>query len=256
MLPLPFIAGIYAPSTVQLRNSGLFENLHGAASPDAFARKLKRLALRYHGAPLRAWLQFLTKDQTGAKGALKKLRADFSKKHMPAGGCGEVSRAAQRFSLIGAAGELATAAGITGWSAGESTDGAARCFKSWLDNRGTTGGADLDAAIRQIRRFLEANGASRFQTLVKPGVEPPNERVVNRAGFRRRRDDETEYLVLPESFKKEVCAGFDYRAVLKELDARGFLVRTPPDFTIKPRLPELGTVRVYCVRAAILEGDD
>jgi hypothetical protein len=44
--------------------------------------------------------------------------------------------------------------------------------------------------------------------------------------------------------------------VLKELANRGFLVRDGQNMTIKARLPELGTPRVYCVREAILEGDD
>src|SRR5260370_5409484 len=81
--------------------------------------------------------------------------------------------------------------------------------------------------------------------------------VVNRAGFRRKTaDGETEYLVFLETFRKEVCIGFSYRAVLKELDRRNLLVRERPNMTIKPRLRELGSVRVYCIRAAILEGEE
>ena len=80
----------------------------------------------------------------------------------------------------------------------------------------------------------------------------------DRAGFRRNHSDidETEYLIFPETFKGEVCNGLPHRAVLKELDKRGFLVREGKELTIKPRLPELGTPRVYCIRGAILEGDD
>lgn len=43
--------------------------------------------------------------------------------------------------------------------------------------------------------------------------------------------------------------------IAKELDRRGFLLREPSSMTIKPRLPELGTMRVYGIRAAILESD-
>jgi putative DNA primase/helicase len=67
---------------------------------------------------------------------------------------------------------------------------------------------------------------------------------------------ESEYLILPETFKTEVCAGYSYSAVLKELDKRGFLVRKHPNMTIKPRLPELDSTRVYCIRASILEGEE
>jgi hypothetical protein len=43
---------------------------------------------------------------------------------------------------------------------------------------------------------------------------------------------------------------------LKELDARGFLTRDAERMTIKPRLPELGLVRVYAVRASILGNEE
>jgi uncharacterized protein (DUF927 family) len=235
---------------------GLFENLHGAKSADAFARRLKRAAQSYYGAPLRAWLAYLTGDQAAAKDALNKRRLDFFKEHTRTIASGEVSRAAQRFALIGAAGELATMAGITGWVEGESTEAAARCFHAWLSNRGTSSGADMEAAVRQVRAFLEAHGGSRFQTLQPDPMGEHAALIRNRAGFRRLNSasDETQYLILPEVFKREVCSGYDPRAVLKELEQRGFLIRTPPDFTIKTRLPELGNVRVYCIRARILEG--
>lgn len=235
---------------------GMFENLHGVRSADAFARRMKRMALKYYGSPLRVWLEFLTKDRVAATDAVKRFQSEFMDKYLQTGSAGEVSRAAQRFGLIGAAGELASEAGLTGWAKGESIKAAGQCFRSWVETRGTTGGADIEAAIQQIRRFLEANGSSRFQTLPGPSFASREEKVPNRAGFRRTREGSTQYLLLPEAFRKEVCSGYDYRVVLKELDARGFLVRTPPDFTIKPRLPELGIVRVYCIRAAILKGKE
>lgn len=238
------------------KGMGIFENIHGAKSAGAFARKLKSAALRFYGTPLRAWLEFLVKDPAAARKRLRTLQSEFLNEHVPPSASGEVSRAAQRFSLIAAAGELATAAGITGWNEGESTAAAARCLRSWIRNRGTKGSGDAETAIQQVRRFLEAHGASRFQMLTRGSVTSASERIVNRAGFKRSRDNETEYLILPETFKKEVCAGYDHRMVAKELDARGFLVRGQREMTIKPRLPELGTARVYCVRAAILEGDE
>jgi len=61
--------------------------------------------------------------------------------------------------------------------------------------------------------------------------------VINRAGFRVDEDGETTtYLILTEVFRNEVCDGFDYRTVLKALDARGFLETQPPRLTKKCRL--------------------
>jgi putative DNA primase/helicase len=173
-----------------------------------------------------------------------------------------VFRAAQRFGLIAAAGELATDVGITGWAKGEATSAAARCLESWITSRGTTGAGDAESAVSQVRRFFEANGASRFQPVrhptVKAGMDSPDENqvVVNRAGFRRKTNEgETEYLVFPETFKSEVCAGFDYRMVARVLADRGLLDCQPPNFTKRVRLPgNLGLIRAFSVKASILEG--
>jgi uncharacterized protein (DUF927 family) len=142
---------------------GLFENIHGAPSADAFARQLKDAAKRLYGTPLRAHLEFIAQNRPATEKAVRNFQAEFLKRNVPAGASGEVYRVAQRFALIGAAGELATNAGITGWSPGEATDAAARCLASWIENRGTAGSGDSEAAIRQVRSFLEVNGSAGFR---------------------------------------------------------------------------------------------
>jgi putative DNA primase/helicase len=237
---------------------GLFEKIHGAESPDAFARQLKDAARRFFGAPIRAYLEILAADRATVEAALRNFQADFLDRHVPAGASGEVFRAAQRFGLIAAAGELATDSNLTGWEPGEASGAAACCLASWLAGRGTTGAGDAQAAVAQVRRFLEAHGASRFQ-VARDSIGDPSEEnqfVVNRAGFRRKTaEGDTEYLVLPETFKAEVCAGFDYRLVARVLEERGFLERQPPDLTKRVRLSgNLGLIRAFSINASILEG--
>lgn len=147
------------------------------------------------------------------------------------------------------------------WANGESTEAAARCLELWIASRGTTGAGDEEAAVNQARQFLGAHGASRFQAVHSPsseaGVDSPNEDqvVVNRAGFRRKTTEgETEFLVLPETFKKEVCEGFNYRMVARALAERGFLDCHPPDLTKRVRLGNLGLIRAFSVKGSILEG--
>jgi uncharacterized protein (DUF927 family) len=235
---------------------GLFENIHGAETPDAFARQLKDATRCYYGVPLRVFLDFVARNRSGTETAIKNFQAAFLKEHVPMGASGEVFRAAHRYALISAAGELATDTGITGWKAGESSRAAARCFKNWLERRGTVGAVDVEVAIRQVKRFVEVNGASRFQ-LAKSRTdghgEPIQEKVVNRAGFRVDENGEaTEYLILPEVFQREVCGGFDYQVVGKALKERGFLHPQPPHLTKKCRLPEVGSIRVYALDSSIL----
>jgi uncharacterized protein (DUF927 family) len=241
---------------------GLFEDLHGIAAPEQLANQLKAAALRCYGTPLRAFLRRLVQDRAAIERRVRELRASFIRANVPPGATGEVKRAADRFAVIAAAGELATQWGITGWRDGEATAAAKRCFLDWLRLRGTTGASDVEAGFRQVRAFIVANGPCRFQPIGNPvretaggeGSPPVRERV----GFRRWNSeiDETEYLIFPDAFKNEVCKGQSSRAVLQELAKRTLLVRDGQNMTIKARLPEVGNVRVHCIRGAILEGDD
>jgi putative DNA primase/helicase len=63
---------------------------------------------------------------------------------------------------------------------------------------------------------------------------------VNEAG-------ETEFYVLPESFKTELCAGLDPRFVAKLLIERGLLVPNQNDgkAAARHRLPGMGVKRCY-----------
>jgi putative DNA primase/helicase len=233
---------------------GMFEAIHGWDSPAAFARDLQQAARTYFGSPLRALIQAITQDRVAAARSIEKLRSDFLSRLAPANAAGQVVRAAQRFALIAAAGQFATNIGITGWdNPEEALNAAAICLRAWLDGRGTSQSTDLDLAVRNVRHFLEVHGVSRFQ-LITNGERPENAPIIrDRAGFRRQTDDEAEYLVLPEVFKREVCTGYNYREVAHELIERGHLVNQPPELTIKTRLPGIGSRRVFAVQSSILE---
>jgi len=79
--------------------------------------------------------------------------------------------------------------------------------------------------------------------------------VVNRAGFVARDSDGnvTYYYILPQVFRREVCAGFDAKTVAKALLDRGFLDPAGDGrLQKKPRIRGLGTPRVYAIKPAIL----
>jgi putative DNA primase/helicase len=158
---------------------------------------------------LRAYLDFLVRDRAALEKSLRNCQRDFLARHVPAGASGEVFRAAQRFALISAAGELATDAGITGWEQNEATRAMEQCFKDWLKLRGTAGAVDVEAAISQVKNFIEVNGGSRFQSMKarRDGQgDLIHEKVVNRAGFRDDEGKTTMYLILPEVFRcEETC---------------------------------------------------
>ncbi|MFG1303683.1 DUF927 domain-containing protein [Xanthobacter autotrophicus] len=239
---------------------GLFENLHGFPSADAFARHLKMASSEHYGHPSRAFLRTLVDAFDDIAPVVKGYSEEFLAENCPADVDGQVSRVAARFGLVAAAGEMATAAAVLPWAAGEATRAAARCFRDWLAVRGGVEPAEESEGIAAVRRFIELHGNSRFEAMGDLAAhdgygDALAQRVVNRAGFRRRaRAGEIEYLVLPEAWRTEVCAGLDAAAVAGVLARRGYLV-TGGDGKpqVKTRLPNFASpVRCYIISANIL----
>ena len=239
---------------------GLFEELHGFPSADAFARHLKRAAETDFGHPARAYLQSLIERFDDIAPEVKAFVEDFTAENVPQGADGQVTRAAARFGLAAAAGEMAAGAGILPWPQGEARRGVARCFKDWLTTRGGSRPAEETEALATVRRFIGAHGNSRFEAIgelipTTTHGERIDQRVVNRVGFRRRSDEGgIDYCVLPDMWKAEVCAGSDPHLVARVLAEHGFL-RRGDKLQAKVRLPDFGSTWCYVVKGAIL-GDE
>jgi uncharacterized protein (DUF927 family) len=115
--------------------------------------------------------------------------------------------------LLAAGGEMATTYGVTGWPEGEASRAAGACFKRWLDERGGVGAGEDIRAVEQVRAFIAAHGASRFENVEDDdeddlgndpapyGQRVPDPKIVNRAGFKQQNGDEWEYLILPDTWK-------------------------------------------------------
>jgi len=250
---------------------GLFEDLHGFADGDEFSRYLQRAARDCYGAPIRAFLRSVVGRLDKLRERYKTFSDELLKEMIPDKAVGAVSRVAHRFALAAFAGELATEIGLTGWEPEEATAAAKALFRTWLDARGTSGSVDEEAAVRQVRAFLEQHGSSRFQRLrdrLKPdpktGVTAPDpddpttdERpVLNRAGFVKPDIDGkiSEYFIAPEVFRGEVCKGYDYRMVARALQSRGLLIsdKKTDCLTRRMRTPE-GNLGFYCISTQIHE---
>ena len=226
---------------------GVFEDLHGAATPADFAREISSAARQYYGTPIRRFLQLFIADRDSQLDYARRLM-DWFMSQLPQGLVAETLRAARRFALLAAAGELATSFAITGWHAGEAAQAARRCFDDWLANRGTSGSSDEDAAVRQVLKFIEGNGESRFH--IESDLAT-GRLVHNRAGFARTNftTREFEHLFLPEVFRTEVCKGFDPQLVLRGLKAKGLLrIQEQGRFTVKRRVDGMpGNQNYYAV---------
>lgn len=225
---------------------GAFEALHDQASPAALALAVKDAAIKYHGAAGLAWLRAIVTHRAQLVAWIEETIKQFVQKSAPKDAAGQVSRVARRFALVASAGELASHYGLTGWQQGEATNAASKCFMAWLDTFGGTGNREERAMLDQARAFFEAHGASRFASV---DTQFPNvdQRTINRAGFvRTTADGVREFMVLPEAFKREVCAGFDAKAVTAALIQAGWIAPGGDGrATQKPRIPGIGTTRCY-----------
>ena len=269
---------------------GMLENLHGMeGGGSAFSRHIVEQAGRCYGAPGRAWLQWLTENAHTLKDELRQRMQAIEGRMIPEAGGGQVQRVGLRFALVGAAGEMATKAGLTGWEEGESERAATTCFNAWLASRGGVGDGEVTAMLRQVRAFLESHGEGRFTSWSRTKDESHVPKTLSRVGYRREVDKEgnpiaspvisssyaspvigssyapthvpnedrqNEYYIFTEAFKSEVCRGFDPVAVSRVLLERECL---KPEkgraYDRKPRLPGIGPMRCYRISPAIFSLD-
>jgi uncharacterized protein (DUF927 family) len=231
---------------------GMFQDLHGFPNPSAFARHLAEFSRRVYGTPIRAFLKTLVEDKEKARPKVLALRDQFLGHHVPPGATGELRRAAFRFALVGAGGELATAAGLTGWREGESQAAAGVCFTSWLSTRRAPAMVSAQSVIDRVRQFLLAQ--------VAPGIRSGTHAsgrgnaMIGPSIIEVRSDSKgahLAYLVLPDVFRRDICAGLDPKMVMRILKTHGCLEHDRGRYDKSVRLPT-GKRRVYSILAGIL----
>ncbi|MHB1799094.1 MAG: DUF927 domain-containing protein [Vulcanimicrobiaceae bacterium] len=230
---------------------GLFETLPAGMTPGAFADSLKVSAAKHYGHALPAFLRALVADPARSRDTLRALTDALGAELVPPDANGQVRRVAARFALIGAAGEMATAWGLTGWGSGEAEGATRTCFAAWLSARGTAGASEPAAMLAQVRAFLEAHGESRFTPWQADDHAP---RTVNRAGYRRQTENGPEYFIEREAFRNEVCKGHDHAAVARVLAERGALTAgSEGEATRRERMPDGRHARVYRITPKLWE---
>jgi putative DNA primase/helicase len=252
---------------------GIFEALHDhEGGANALAQHLTRAAESTFGSAGRAWLEHLCANTDGLGRKLREQMDAIERDLVPEGAAGQVQRVGRRFALVAAAGEMATAAGLTGWPAGTATAAARRCFNDWIGVRPGGIGLTEDArALRQFRQWLKLHSDSRFKPWGRTDSDnKPNTPLM--AGWRREigADERNtagdlvrvpvgrEWFVFPEVFHDEACKGYSGERVLYLLRERGHLHTEGKrkGYTCRAEPPGWGKVSVYRVKSSILEGDE
>ena len=186
----------------------------------------------------------------------QKFMATFVRGVVKPGSSEQVTRAAKKFAMIAAAGELATACKVTPWAKGMRSG-----RRRWLSRVGSRseaarGSHEERQAVEQVRLVIEQHGESRFERVEDFGVVEGG-KVRDRLGWRKGEGDQREWWVLPEVWKAEVCAGLDPASVARTLAARGMLRRQDEkNLQCKVRLNDKQTVRCYVLKATILDGGE
>lgn len=239
---------------------GCFEDLHGHANGSEFAKVLDQATRRHYGTVWPAFLEAIIAELDSLPGLLRELQRKFEAQYLTGDAGGQAMRVSGRFALVAGAGELATKLGFTGWQTGEALRAAGECLKAWLAQRGGESNQEERAMLAQVRRFIEQHGEGRFTDFSRPVAEDNHAtKTLHRCGYRRHESGLTEWYVFPESFKSEVCKGFDFRDVAKLMLKCGHLEAGPEKdrpYTVKVDLPGEGRKRVYHVLSALFGDDD
>jgi putative DNA primase/helicase len=256
----------------------ILEDNHEFPTGHELSAHVKRHARTSYGTLGRAWLECLVSDFDGIESDARELMQLFEFEAVEENAGGEVKRAARRFGLAAAAGEMATNRNLTGWPAGWATQAARICFDVWVSTRvGGMGSSHEAQMLLAIRQWFGAHGDARFK---RWELTDADHKAVTMymAGWRKEvygdKSDEfgingkapvdLVWYVMVDVFRNEVCKGFDYRAALRLLDERGLIIKEgkepkpgQPDerrMDTKARPPrfEAGSARVYRIRGGVL----
>lgn len=251
---------------------GIFQEIGGYSTGAELAEHLLRQCAQYHGTALPAYLEMLCEPARLLKVGewLLRERQEFAVRNLSATAGGQAKRAADKFALVGAAGELATKWGITGWPKGEAMRAAERCFQAWVTLRGGEGNLEEKQILEQIRHHFETFGESRYTRWESSDARTDEHaaRTMERYGFRSTEEirdplkgDSTEsvFYVYVEAFRQNVCKGIDHKRAARLLAKLGALKSEKDRHTGKARLPGAGTAPVSCYivkYSALCSADD
>jgi len=242
-----------------------FESIGNYANEAAFAEAMTAQAKTHYGHAGPAFVQRLVCDPDGTKRDVKGIIKAFVQDVLDPGADPQVQRVARRFGLAAAAGTLATRWEIVDWHPETAIRAAKTCFKAWLEARGAGGSTEELIALRQVAKFFETHGASRFEMIKRAEASdtdgetmaPRTDTTViirDRCGYRESLD-EMVYYVTPQAWRSEVCAGISHVYVGKLLRDMGALVPDKDGRLQKNvRLPEASRpTRVYMIRPDQME---
>lgn len=195
------------------RTFGAWDELHGMSGGREFSDALQKASVTHfgHAGPLfiRRLLESGELDDLTSMSA--RLVAQYPHKS------GQEGRAAERFALLGLAGELAIKWGILPVPCGTAQAAMLELFESWRIGRGH-GMSEDSKILRALSDFLSRHGDALFSGLGTDAV------VRDRAGWWRDDGNTRMWLFTPEGLRRAV-PGYEMKRVLTVLDTAGWIAQ-------------------------------
>lgn len=235
------------------RGHGIFDAPGTTGNPRDLADAIRDETKACYGVAGPAFVELILARRDETLAVARSIIKTFVSEQVPDGANGQVARVAQRFALVAAAGEIASAANILPFESGAVLDAVARLFKLWIAARGGLGASESRAAVDAIRLFIQAHGKARFIKLGEEDGESNSFRVQFAAGYYSRIKGRYYF---SDTGWQEALAGVERRAAAEALFAAGFLLKDEAGKTKRAERIDGKTRRVFVIREEILEGDD
>lgn len=237
-----------------------FEGNAPFASEREFADRMTALAKENYGHAGRAFVQEILRDPGAVKAEAEKHIARVKEDLLVPDDDPQVERILARFGVVTAAGCIAADRGILPMSQEQIMHGINIVFQAWKEHRGGGESEERRNALRYLKHFFEAHGASRFEEVVGDKNTDDSARgndrsIRDRCGYRAEQEDGAWlYYVLPGAWEQEVCGPHAPDLVAKiAMESGALLTGDGRHRQKKVRLPDYphGT-RVYAIRPDVL----
>jgi putative DNA primase/helicase len=231
---------------------GAFDHAGEYADAGKLADAIKDAAGSAYGTAGPEFVRCLMIAREKVAASAKRFMTAFVRRVAEPGSSEQPLRAAKKFALAAAAGELATACGVTPWAEGDAERAATLVFHSWLDKRGGAGSHEERQAVEQVRLIIEQH-ESRFER-----ADVFLSEVRDRLGWCKGEGAEREWYVPPEIWKAVFCIGLDPTFVAQTLAARGMLRRQDRGHLqcVVALSGKKQKLRAYVLTAAILDSGE
>ena len=188
---------------------------------------IKDKSVKFYGRAIRKFLEIFISNYDENVLNLRERHQKYINKMSPSDATGQVIRVIRNFALIAAAGEFAIEHDILPWNKGEVEKATLFVLGHWLKQRNGAKNLELTQAIERLKEVIQQD-TLHFKTIYKKEY-PYHDEDFERAsrapfGYKYKEGDRWIYFIENNPLKN-IYRGISKDSFMKELDARGWLVK-------------------------------